>query len=228
MGWESTRTGSTQDDRGEEDNKVNVLRNLTVVPHEASVDVPAAGKGRPAANQVLETSTNLATVVEDGMGDGSGVNGEPHAVDEGVASGEVSRRVSLVTLLVEHGILVDNFRDIVTGTGVGPNVVIVDREVSGIPGVGIPNREDDRGGDERAKETVKDTPEGVDEGVSIGGKLIPVPCGDGVEAKTATAASNRSQDDIIRGNPGNPVEIGHNLDEIVGEPEVDKHGAEAV
>ena len=162
------------------------------------------------------------------MGDGGGVNGEENAIDKSVASGEVSRRVSLVTLLVEHGILVDDPQDLVATSGIVPNMVIVDTDVTSVPGVGVPNREDDRGGDEHAEENVKDTVEGVDEGVYDGGKLIPVPGRDGVEAKTATAASQRSQHDITRGNPGNPVEIRHGLGDVVGEPEVDKHGAEAV
>jgi len=82
VSWESTDAGSTQGDGSYEDTEIRVLRNLTVVPHEASVDILAVGKGRPAADQVLETGDDLATVVEDCVGDGSGVNGEEHAVDE--------------------------------------------------------------------------------------------------------------------------------------------------
>jgi hypothetical protein len=114
VGWEGTDTGSTQGDRDEKDSEVRILRNLTVVPHEASVDVLAVGKGRFTIDQVLEASNDLTTVVKDGVGDGSSVNGEEHAVDEGVAGGEVSWRVSLVTLLVEHGVVVDDPQDLVT------------------------------------------------------------------------------------------------------------------
>ena len=46
VGWESTNSGSTQGDRDEEDSKVHIFGNLAVVPHEASVDVLAVGKGR--------------------------------------------------------------------------------------------------------------------------------------------------------------------------------------
>ena len=42
------------------------------------------------------------------MGDGSSVDCEEHAVDESIGGGEISRGVSLVTRLVEHGILVDD------------------------------------------------------------------------------------------------------------------------
>jgi hypothetical protein len=95
VSWESTDTGGTQCDRGDENAEVHVLRNLAVAPHEASVDVLAVGEGRLAADQVPETGDDLTTVVEDGVGDGSGVDGEEHAIDEGQASGEVSWRVCL-------------------------------------------------------------------------------------------------------------------------------------
>jgi hypothetical protein len=191
VSWESTNTGGTQCDRGDENAEVHVLRNLTVAPHEASVDVLAVIEGRLAADQIPETSDDFTAVVEDGVGDDSGVDGEVHAIDEGQASGEVSWRVRLITLLVEErGLVVDNPRDLVTRTSVVPNVIIVDGDVSGVPRVGVPNCEDDRGGDECAEESIEDTMKWVDEGVYSIGKLIPVPGREGVEAKTANAASN--------------------------------------
>jgi len=177
VGWVRANTGGTQTDRGEEDSKVHILRDLTITPHEASVHILAVGKCRLAGDQVLETSDDLTTVVEDSVGDGSGINGEEHAVDERIGGGEVSWGVSLVTGLVEHSILVDNFQDLVTTTGVVPNMVIVDRDVGGVPGVGVPNCEDHRGGDERAEEIIEDTVEGVDQGVSSNSKLVPIPGG---------------------------------------------------
>jgi hypothetical protein len=114
VSWESTDTGGTQGDRGDENAEVHVLGNLAVAPHEASVDVLAVGEGRLAADQVPETSDDLTTVVEDGVGDGSGVEGEEHAILNGHAGGEVSWRVCLVTLLVEQrGVVVDDPRDVV-------------------------------------------------------------------------------------------------------------------
>ena len=107
-------------------------------------------------------------------------------------------------------------------------MIIVDSNVSGIPGVGIPNREDNRGGDERAEEIIDDTVEGVDEGVSSDSKLVPVPGRERVEAETAYSASDSGYVDIIRSNPRYPVEVGYGLNDVVGEPEVDEHGAEAI
>ena len=228
VGWESADAGSTQCDRDEEDSKVHILRDLTVTPHEASVDVLAVSKGRLAAEQILETSNNFPTVIEDSVGDSSSVDSEEHPIEEGIGGGEISRGISLVTRLVEHGVPIDDLQDLVTRSGVVPNVVIVDGDVARVPGVGVPNREDDRGGDERAEETVKDTVEGVDEGVSGDGKLVPVPGREGVETKTANSAGNCSQADVVRGDPGHPVEVGRRLNDVVWEPEVDKHSAEAI
>ena len=114
VSWESTDTGSTQGDRGDENAEVHVLGNLAVAPHEASVDVLAISEGRLAADQVLETSHDLTTVVEDGVGDGSGVEGKEHAILNGHAGGEVGWRVCLITLLVkQRGVFVDDPQDVV-------------------------------------------------------------------------------------------------------------------
>ena len=115
VSWESTDTGGTQGDRGDENSEVRVLRNLVVAPHEASVDVLAVGEGRLAADQVFETSNDLTAVVEDGVGDSSGTEGEPHAIDECIGGGEISWRVCLITLLVEQrSVVVDDPQDLVT------------------------------------------------------------------------------------------------------------------
>lgn len=228
VGRESTDAEGTQGDRNEEDTKVNRLRNLTILPHEASVDVFSIGEDRLAGNQVSETRKDLTTVVEDGVGDGSGINRKEYAVDESVAGGEVSWRIGLVTCFVESCVFVQDLRDLITVTGVVPNTVIVDWDVSGVPGVCVPNAEDDGGREEGTEETVEGAIEWADEGVPCDGKLVPVPGGNGVEAKAADTASDRSQVDVIRGDPGHPVEIGQGLDNVVGKPEVDEHGGKTV
>ena len=107
-------------------------------------------------------------------------------------------------------------------------MVIVDGEVSCVPDVGVPNRKDDRGGDERADESVHGTVERADQRIKRDGSLVPVKGGEGVNAEAADTASNRGQDDVIRADPSDPVEVGHGLDDVVGKPEVDEHCAEAV
>ena len=223
MGWVSPNTRGTQTDGGEEDSKIHVLRNPTIAPHEASVS-----GGGFTGDKVLETNNDLMAVVKDGVGDGSGVNGEEYAVDQDNGGGEVSWGVSLVTHLVEHSVLVDDVQNLVTVTGVIPNMIVVDRDVSSFPGVGVPDHKDHRGGNEGAEENIEDSVEGVDQRVCKGSKLVPIPGGEGIEAKTANTASDCSQVDVIRSDPGHPVEVGHGLDDVVGEPEVDEHGTKAV
>ena len=90
MSWKSADTGGTQGDRDDENDEVHALGNLAVASHEASVDVLAVGEGRLAADQSLETSDDLTAVVEDGVSDGSGVEGEERAIADYIGGGEVS------------------------------------------------------------------------------------------------------------------------------------------
>ena len=115
VSWESTDACDTQSDRGHENAEVYVLGNLAVASHEASMDVLAVCEGRFAVDQVPETSNNLTTVVEDGVGDGSSVDGEGRAIEKGHPGREVSWRVCSVTLLVEQrGVVVNDPQDLVT------------------------------------------------------------------------------------------------------------------
>ena len=70
--------------------------------------------------------------------------------------------------------------------------------------------------------------EWINKGVSDHNKLVPIECVDGIQSKTIYAAGNRSKLDVLRRNPSDPVEVRHRLKDVVGEPEVDKHGDEAV
>lgn len=107
-------------------------------------------------------------------------------------------------------------------------MVIVDGEVTCVPGVGVPNRKDDRSGEERAEENVHDTVARADQRVHSNGGLIPVKGGERVKADATDTAGNRGQDDVGRFDPSHPVEVGHGLDDVVGEPEIDEHCAEAI
>ena len=70
--------------------------------------------------------------------------------------------------------------------------------------------------------------EGIDERASNYSKLIPIESGEGIQSKPGHAASNRSELDVLRGDPTDPTEVRHRLDDIAGEPEVDEHGDETV
>ena len=70
--------------------------------------------------------------------------------------------------------------------------------------------------------------EGGGKRINIHNKLIPIERGDWVQSQTGPATGNRSELNVLGGNPGNPVEARHRLDDVVGEPEVDEHGGETV
>ena len=82
MGRVSTDTNGTESDGDHKDGEVDVLRNLLVAPHETCVDILGVGKGGLAADRVLETSNDLTAVVEIGVSDGRGVEGEVHPVEQ--------------------------------------------------------------------------------------------------------------------------------------------------
>ena len=58
--------------------------------------------------------------------------------------------------------------------------------------------------------------------------MVPIESGEGIQSKPGHAASNRSELDVLRGDPTDPTEVRHRLDDIAGEPEVDEHGDETV
>ena len=228
VGGISTDTSSTQSDRDYEDGEIDVLGNLLVAPHEAGVDILGVCKGGLAAGQVLETGDDLTTVVKVGVGDGRGVDGEEHAVEERVSGGEVQGRVSLVRGLVEETVCIDCLQDLVTSSSVIKYTVGIDWDVGSVPSVGVPDGEDDGEGDEGPEEGVEDAVERVDEWVTRHDTLVPIPCGEGVQSQTTVGAGDGSQVNVLGSDPGRPVEVGHGGDEVVGEPEVDEHGDEAV
>jgi hypothetical protein len=48
---------------------------------------------------------------------------------------------------------------------------------------------------------------GVDQRINENNELIPVESRDGVEAESTDAPSNRSEMDVVGGNPRHPVEV---------------------
>jgi len=70
--------------------------------------------------------------------------------------------------------------------------------------------------------------EGIDKGINKRGKLSPIERRDWIQSQTGHATGNRSKLNILGGNPGDPVEVRHRLDDVVGEPEVGEHGGETV
>ena len=80
----------------------------------------------------------------------------------------------------------------------------------------------------RGESSIGTYEEGANKGVSDHNKLVPIEGREWVQSQTGHATSNCSELDVIWGNPSDPVEVRHRLDDIVGEPEVDEHGGETV
>ena len=70
--------------------------------------------------------------------------------------------------------------------------------------------------------------EGIDKRIGNHNKLVPIECGERIQSQTGHATGNRSKLEVIGGNPSDPVEVRHRLEDIVGEPEVDEHSGETV
>ena len=70
--------------------------------------------------------------------------------------------------------------------------------------------------------------EGVDKRVNKHNELVPIESGKRIKSKPVHATGNRSEFDVIWGNPSDPIEVRHRLQDIAGEPEVDEHCGEAV
>ena len=228
VGGVSPNTSRTERDRDGKDAKVDVLGNLLIAPHKTSVDVFGVSEGGFTLDQVLESSNDLSAVVEVGVGDGRGIHGEEHPIVEGVGSREVRWGVSLVGSLVEEATIVDSIRNVVAGTGVIEHTVRVDGDICGVPGVGVPDSDNDRECEECAEERVEDTVEGIDQRIASNGALVPIPCGERVQTQTTVSTGNGCQVNVIGSDPGCPIEVGHGGDEVVRKPEVDEHGDEAV
>ena len=70
--------------------------------------------------------------------------------------------------------------------------------------------------------------EGANKGINNRRNLIPIERGGRVQSKTRHATGNRSELNILGGNPGDPIEVRHRLNDVVGEPEVYEHCGETV
>lgn len=59
-------------------------------------------------------------------------------------------------------------------------------------------------------------------------ELIPIEGGDGIETQTSVTSRDSSQVNVFWSDPSHPVEVTQCLKDVVGEPEVDEHAAEAI
>jgi hypothetical protein len=86
--------------------------------------------------------------------------------------------------------------------------------------------------------------ERIDNRICADGDLIPIEGGDRIESESTVVSSNDGESDVLRCNPGHPVEVTQRLEDeaetceimniaakpscLLGEPEINKHATEAV
>ena len=96
-------TNSAEANGNTQDHEVDPLRNLAVRPHQAGVDILGVSEGRFTADQVLEAGSNLAAVIQSGVGNGRSISREIDAIEEGVAGGQTGATTSVKPDQVQKG-----------------------------------------------------------------------------------------------------------------------------
>jgi hypothetical protein len=119
-------------------------------------------------------------------------------------------------------LIVDDVGDLVLFSEAIERSVNVDGQMAGVPGVGEPNGQDDREGDQHSKEVVKRGEEWRDEGLDSAFDDVPIEGWPRVETQTRVGSADRREEHVVGGNPGNPRESGESSDNVVGEPEIDE------
>lgn len=174
-----SNTGAAESNGDDEGEEVPPLRDLGVDLHKTVVDIEDlvlldVAVLAEAADQSLEAEGDLMSVVENGVGNGGGVDGEEEHVDHGVGGAQERGRVGLVGLLVEEAVLVNSARHVVQLAEVVVDLVGVDGEVSGVVGVGVPDGDDDEAGNKSSEELVEGGKEGNHQGVRVVEETAPV------------------------------------------------------
>lgn len=110
-----------------------------------------------AVPKILETHTQLISMVQEDVCDNCRVNCKEEAVKQSVGSAHVWRGVCRVLLLVIHTTRIDRSRYIIKRTEVIIDSVTVDREIASVPCVCVPDCEDEEPGDEHATGSIEGT-----------------------------------------------------------------------
>lgn len=95
-----------------------------------------------SSEEILEPHLQLIPVVQHHVGNDSRVDGEEETVEQGVGSAHVRSGVAAILLQVEHAALIKGLRYVVKVAEMVENTVAVYGEVGRVPGVGVPDAED--------------------------------------------------------------------------------------
>lgn len=106
------------------------------------------------------------------------------------------------------------------------HAVRVDGQVPGIVCIGVVYPDDNQPAEECPEQDVDGDTEGDDERVYVVGDDVPVKGRQRVEAQTLVHAGNGGQGEVLRGDPGNPVEDAESCEDVIRKPEVHKHEGE--
>ena len=232
MSVPTSDTRNTECDGKGETDHVPPLRNFAVCLHETGVDVKIVNflcslrLLSHAVEQTLETSDNLAAMEEKGVGESRGIDTEEEDVDNNIAGAKEGRRVILILGSIEETTIINSPRNIVKPAPTIINTVAVDRQISSVVNVGVPESKNNPHGDESTDESVKSAEEWNHERIGrVPQKNVPIPGRKGIDAKTIVEPSNGVEITVVRVNPGHPAKVGKRSPDVVGEPEPDKHGA---
>lgn len=121
--------------------------------------------------------------------------------------------------------LVDHLGNVVNVAKAVPDTVRVDGDVARVVYVLVEEGEHHPKGDEGANEAVEGAEEGDHEGVSrVPEQDVPVKGRERVHAEAVVDACNNVEVAVVWRDPADPVELGQSGEDVVGEPEPDKHG----
>ena len=153
----------------------------------------------------LEATDYIEAVVEVCVDDRCGVYRKKYTVEEGIGCCEVEGRVGLISSLIVEPILVENVGNLVAVTESIIRLVDVDRHVSCIPGIRVPDGNDDGEGDGRAQEGVESDEERGDEGLLTSCDNVPVKGRQGVETQTGLCTGDGGEVYVVRSDPRYPT-----------------------
>ena len=190
-----------------------------------SSDNSLPGTVDEATEKTLEALGDLTPHVEDDEGEGQGVVGEEHAVQDKVASAVEGGRVFLVKSLVE--LTVDNNpAGVVGGTSVVKDARGVGGKVGSPLGVAEVDTKDGTGRNQQTGVLLNVGKSGLVQRSPVDAHVVPVESGKGVEAHTKLRASDCSELEVVGRDPRDPCKVAESGEDVVWEPEVDTHGAE--
>lgn len=167
---------------------------------------------------------HVMAVVEQAVGEGTGVNREEAKVGDCVAGRDVGRRIGMVCIGVKDTATVDNGGDVVSLAEAVKERIRDDGKVGTVKAVGVVDGQDDEAKEKGTAEEVDGAEDGGDEWLDVGGENGPVKCWKRVKAQARRRPGEDTNGLTLGRNPSHPAEDGESCEEISRHPEPAKHG----